>query len=639
MNTAEKWLPGGGEMGARIRAFDWASHPLGPIESWPQSLKLTVRLMLTSRYAMWMGWGPEFYFFCNDSYLPTVGIKENWVLGASARQVWAEIWPDIGPRAEAVVATGEATWDESLLLFLERSGYTEETYHTFSYSPVPDDDGSIGGMLCVVTEETLRVISERRMALLRELAAEFTQVNREEELFASVCRVLGEHDLDLPFALIYLFDENGQIARLVCAHGVTPGTNIAPGELSVKQADAIWPAHEILDLPGSNLLVNLSARFKPHLTALWNTRPRQANIVPIAQQGQERPAGFLVAGINPFRPFDTDHQGFVNLLAGQVGAALASARAYEAERQRAAALAEIDQAKTAFFSNVSHEFRTPLTLMLGPLEDTLHLNHLPDITRERLTLAHRNSQRLLKLVNTLLDFSRIEAGRVQASYEPIDLAAFSADLASVFRSATERAGLQLSVNCPALPEDIYVDREMWEKIVLNLLSNAFKFTFEGEISISLQQVGNHVELKVNDTGTGIPVEELPHLFERFHRIKNARGRSYEGSGIGLALVQELAKLHGGDVSVTSELNCGSTFTVTIPTGTAHLPQERINSSPTYISTRLAASAYVEEALHWLPSQSEREVGNGKLGTEEAETGYFSQAAARELPSSSYVARV
>jgi signal transduction histidine kinase len=190
------------------------------------------------------------------------------------------------------------------------------------------------------------------------------------------------------------------------------------------------------------------------------------------------------------------------------------------------------------------------------------------------------------LVNTLLDFSRIEAGRIEAVYEPIALAALTPDLASVFRSAIERAGMKLVVECPPLPEAVYVDREMWEKIILNLLSNAFKFTFEGEIKVGLRQAGEVVGLTVSDTGTGIPAEELPHLFERFHRVRDARGRSYEGSGIGLALVQELVKLHGGSVSVRSEVDRGSTFTVTIPLGKSHLPADHIGAARRLASTGL-----------------------------------------------------
>jgi signal transduction histidine kinase len=208
-------------------------------------------------------------------------------------------------------------------------------------------------------------------------------------------------------------------------------------------------------------------------------------------------------------------------------------------------------------------------------------------------------------VNTLLDFSRLEAGRIEAVYEPVDLAALTKELASVFRSTFEKAGLNLLVDCPPLKSSVYVDRGMWEKIVFNLLSNAFKFTFAGEIKVSLRAAGDNVELEVGDTGTGIPVDELPHLFERFHRVKGAQGRSYEGSGIGLALVQELVKLHGGDVRVASELGRGSTFTISIPTGKAHLPPDRIGAVRPLESKDLDNEAYVEEVLQWVPGSEIR----------------------------------
>jgi PAS domain S-box-containing protein len=217
-----------------------------------------------------------------------------------------------------------------------------------------------------------------------------------------------------------------------------------------------------------------------------------------------------------------------------------------------------------------------------------------------LEVAHRNSLRLLKLVNTLLDFSRIEAGRIQASYEPTDLAHLTTELASVFRSAIERAQMKLVIDCAPLREPVYVDREMWEKIVLNLISNAFKFTFEGEIEVSLREAGNAAELTVRDSGTGIPAEEIPRLFDRFHRVKGARGRSYEGSGIGLALVQELVKLHGGNVRVESEVDHGSSFVVSIPFGKSHLPVDRIEAERSLASTGLRSDAFVEEVLRWLP---------------------------------------
>jgi PAS domain S-box-containing protein len=304
-----------------------------------------------------------------------------------------------------------------------------------------------------------------------------------------------------------------------------------------------------------------------------------------------------------------DEHGNVVFITAE-GRDITQKKAHEREiaRQRAE-LAELDKLKTQFFANISHEFRTPLTLMMGPLEDAMaEKEGLSASNRERLEVAHRNSLRLLKLVNTLLDFSRIEAGRIQASYEPTDLAILTTELASVFRSAIERAGMRLIVDCPALPEKVYVDREMWEKVLLNLLSNAFKFTLEGEIEVSLRLVDSAVEMKVRDTGTGVPATEIPRLFERFHRVKGARGRSYEGSGIGLALVQELVKLHGGNVHVQSEADRGSTFTVTIPLGKDHLPADRIGSARTMGSTGLGGEVYVQEALRWLPETQDAEEG-------------------------------
>jgi signal transduction histidine kinase len=310
----------------------------------------------------------------------------------------------------------------------------------------------------------------------------------------------------------------------------------------------------------------------------------------------------IVAALNPYRPLDVSYAGFISLVSGQIAASIANVRAYESEKKRAQALAEIDRAKTAFFSNVSHEFRTPLTLMLGPLEDLLSRSHthLSPTAKEQLDLVNRNGARLLRLVNTLLDFSRIEAGRVRAVYQATDLARFTSELASVFRSATEKAGINLVVECRNLDEPVYVDRDMWEKIVLNLISNAFKFTFEGEITVSLERVGDAAELRVRDTGVGIPENEMPRLFERFHRIPNLRSRTHEGSGIGLALVHELIKLHGGSILVESISGKGSTFIVEIPFGTNHLALEQLGDSRSLSSTAVGAKPFVEEALRWLP---------------------------------------
>ncbi|MBV8971532.1 MAG: response regulator, partial [Sphingomonadaceae bacterium] len=312
------------------------------------------------------------------------------------------------------------------------------------------------------------------------------------------------------------------------------------------------------------------------------------------------------------------YRSFFELAASHIGTALATARAYEQERQRAEALAEIDRAKTAFFSNVSHEFRTPLTLMLGPLEDALAAAE-PSPQRERIEVAHRNALRLLRLVNSLLDFARIEAGRIEARFVPTDLGALTAELASSFRSATEKAGLDLVIDVAPLPGPALIDRDMWEKIVLNLVSNAFKFTFAGRIAVTLEGADGQARLAVSDTGVGIAEAELPRLFDRFHRVEGVNGRSFEGSGIGLALVRELVLLHGGNIAVASEPGRGSTFTVTVPLrhGEASTAADAVHAPP---ATR--AQSFVEEALRWLPDartsneldlfDGEDAAGNGRI---------------------------
>jgi PAS domain S-box-containing protein len=600
IHGAPDFLVGSGEMASMMRDFDWAATDLGPPSSWPQSLKTVVRIVLTSRYAMWMAWGPNLRFFCNDAYLPTVGIKRHWVLGSRSDKVWEEIWPDIGPRIERVLNTGEATWDEGLLLFLERLGFREETYHTFSYSPLADDEGQISGMLCVVTEETERVVGERRLSTLSQLAGRLASARAESEVLDAIKKGMDAANKDLPFVLLYLYDDQGDL-RLTRASGIESGHPASP---TVILPGGPWP-HNMPDA-GTLIVNDLPARVDDRLpTGFWDKSPIQAVVIPIGTKGQEKPVGCIISALNPYRKYDEGYASFIKLLAGQISASLAGARAFEEERRRADALAEVDRAKTLFFSNVSHEFRTPLTLMLGPIEDALNDSSsaaLNQIQRQRLDVAQRNSLRLLKLVNTLLDFSRIEAGRANANFRPTDLSSFTAELVSNFRSATERAGLKLEIECEPLPQRVPIDRDMWEKIVFNLLSNAFKFTFEGGISIRVHAADDSksAELVVRDTGVGIPSLELPKLFERFHRVENQKSRSFEGSGIGLALVQELVKLHSGLLLVESEVGKGSSFKVSIPFASDQLA-DSLDSESTGVPAAYRAEAYVEEVLSWLPT--------------------------------------
>jgi len=609
---------GRGEVGSLMQTMDWSATALGPMESWPQHLRIPVRMMLSSRFAMWMGWGPELTFLYNDAYARmTLGKKHPWALGKPAREVWAEIWRDLEPRIRTVFETGTATWDEALPLILERSGYAEETYHTFSYSPLPDPEGGVAGMLCVVVEETDRVIGERRLAALRTIAASLATTTTEQDVLEAVVKSLNTDAKDLPFTAVYLLDDEGARARVACTTGIERGTVLSPDFIDLGDADAPWKfglaTSGRIIVPIAAQASELAARGSA-LRGPWDRPPCDAIVVPIAQRGQDRAAGFLVAGANPYRQLDPSYAGFVELIGGQIASSLANARAYEAERRRAESLAELDRAKTIFFSNVSHELRTPLTLLLGPAEDSLADPETSAVNRERALLIHRNARRLLKLVNTLLDFSRIEAGRVEAVFQPTDLSALTAELASSFRSAVERAGLELTLDTPPLSQPVFVDRDMWEKIVLNLLSNAFKHTFEGGIRVAVSSDGDAAVLRVSDTGVGISADHLPHVFERFRRVPNARSRTHEGTGIGLALVQELVRLHHGDISVESREGVGTTFTMRVPLGASHLPRERLGGERAQVSSVSAANAYLEEALRWLPTGEYPSVGSFAVDT-------------------------
>jgi signal transduction histidine kinase len=591
------FLSGGGEMGARMRELDWAKTPLGVPEHWSRNLKTCVRIVLTSRQPMFVWWGESLVNLYNDAYKSIVGGKHPGALGMPAHLVWHEIWEQIAPRVATCMQLDEGTFDEALLLIMERNGYPEETYYTFSYSPVADDDGRPGGIICANSEDTRRIVGERQLAVLRDISARGVVADTLSRACREIESALAGRDVI--FAAIYGMGmgtgtrvDDGGAERLISS-GLHDVHAAFPERWSPDSASP-WPIARVAGTRTAEC-VELDDELRATLPrGAWDRPPRHAMVLPIDIGG--RPGAMLV-GCNPYRLLDDDYRGFLGLVASQTAASLAAADARESESRRAQVLVELDRAKTMFFHNVSHEFRTPLTLMLGPLEDALTSGGL---TGDDLVTTHGNAHRLLKLVNTLLDFSRLEAGRSDASFVEVDVAALTRDLAGAFSSTILRAELAFVVSCPQLSQTYWLDRDMWEKIVLNLLSNAFKFTFDGSIHVTLTEVAGALRLEVRDTGTGIPAHEIPHLFERFHRVQGARARTHEGSGIGLALVAELVKLHGGTIAVTSELDVGTTFTVTIPAGRDHLSAERVAAPRRSSSTSLSAVSYVREAERWLP---------------------------------------
>ena len=568
--------------------------------------------MLTSRQPIWIGWGTDLTYFYNDPYKSIIGGKHPWALGRPTAEVWKEIWPDIGPMLAQALQGSEGTYVEAQLLIMERNGYPEETYYTFSYSPIPDENGAVGGIFCANTEDTQRVIGERQLALLRELATRTVNAKTWQEACQLSAEALSTNPRDLPFGVLYSLSTDGRPAERVSSFGLVEDHPAFPAHLPSGK-DARWPLDQALREHKFQHVADISKVFEAKFPGgPWDRPSISAVILPIMAAGEGGHSCVLIAGLNPFRLFDDNYSGFMELVAGQIASAIANAEAFEQERRRADALTELDRAKTAFFSNVSHEFRTPLTLMLNPMEDLLGEDQ-PHHTRSLVTVAHRNGLRLLKLVNSLLDFSRVEAGRVNASFERTDLPQVTKDIAKMFEPAMSKAGLRLKIDCKPLLHEIYVDRDMWEKIVLNLLSNAFKFTFDGEIVVQVKPSidSQRALVSVRDTGIGIPNDQLPLLFERFHRVEGAHGRSIEGSGIGLALVRELVRLHGGAVRAESEQGLGTTFTVELPFGKKHLPDDQIRKSQSPLPIEVRAQSYLLEAANWLSETPTDEVASAR----------------------------
>jgi PAS domain S-box-containing protein len=617
-SPSEPYIPvfllGGGEMGERIRNFDWSKTPLGDPENWEQSLKICVRIMLSSSQPIWIGWGKDLSKLYNDPYISIVGGKHPRALGQPVSVVWKDIWTDIEPMLKTVMDKDEGTYMESQLLIMERNGYPEETYYTFSYSPIPGDNGVTNGVFCANTDDTSRVINERALDTLRNLGKISYKGKDVREVYTKTAEVLAENNKDFPFAFFY--EINGNEAKAVAWEGERSGYDPFPQIIDINRPDN--KTKNVCKAIATNqpVLVSNNKRFQDMPKGFWDIAPAQRLHIPLCFSNNKCPNAVLNIGLNPYRKYDTVYQTFIELLTDQIVLEMNNMHAMEEERKRAEALEEIDKAKTIFFNNISHEFRTPLTLMLGPLEELMRQPETEISAQHlaRIETAHRNAIRLLKLVNTLLDFSRIESGRQQAQFTEVDIAGFTKSLASSFDSIIEKAGMQLIINTKPVQEPVYVDKQMWEKIVFNLLSNAFKYTLEGSISVNLFPEKDRVILEVVDTGIGIPETELAKIFERFHRVKGPGGRSYEGTGIGLSLIKELVSLHKGTIEVKSKEGRGSSFIVTIPSGKEHLPVAQLTSITQNMEETIS-KLYTEEAAVLLQPAARNETepfsSNGK----------------------------
>ena len=588
----------GSELSALVAAGNWAAGPLGDPQEWPQSLRTAVGICLSSRFPILLWWGPELVMIYNDAYRPMLGqSKHPRALGAPGREVWGEIWDVIGPMLEQVMAGGGATWSADERLVVDRNGYLEECFFTFSYSPITDESGGVGGVFCAVTETTERVLGERRLTTLAEMVA-LVGVRRRADVLTRAGNILRENAADHP--VVAVLDAPPE------------GDRLALNDLVEKQLLGLGAgtrarvADLVRQVSGTGRRATVAADHEGVAAGIraWHAYPVAVSAGPARGRG----AAVIVLGESVHRRWDASLDAYATLGATHVAAVLADVSRLADERQRRRALVELDAAKSAFFTNLSHELRTPLTLIAGPVHEALGAAEHPH-QRELLELVERNTHRLVRMVDAMLDFGRIEAGGLAPRLQVVDVSALAAGLAETFRPALERAGLAFYHDCGTGIE-ASLDPDMVDRIVLNLLANAMKYTPAGSVGLRVRPADDVVEISVTDTGVGIHPDDVDRAFARFERLPAPPGaRSHEGAGIGLAMVQQLTELMGGEVAVTSEVGHGSTFTVRLPAGPATVAPGADEPGVSSTMTPRRVDDFLREVQSWHQPSSPTRLGD------------------------------
>ncbi|BAZ22265.1 ATP-binding protein [Kalymmatonema gypsitolerans NIES-4073] len=557
----EDCLAGGGEMGALMRSLDWSKTLLGPVSRWPQSLRTAVSILLASRFPMLIHWGPELVQFYNDGFRPILGdLKHPGALGQPAYPWWTEIWDVLTPMFERVLA-GEGTWYENQLILPNRNGYIEETYFTFSHSPIRDESGQVVGIFQAVTETTERVLDERRLRTLHDLGINTATAQVTQEACRIATETLSQNAADIPFALLYLLDESRRQAHLAGTAGLEHDTPASPRviHLSAEDKPGSWPLARVARTGQTAQVDNLVAQFGALPGRPWPESPFVALVLPVAQPGVTLPTGLLVVGISPRRALNDTYRRFLSLVAGQIATAVANTRALEMERKRAEALAELDRAKSQFLANMSHELRTPLNGILGYAQILKKGKTITDQQKSGLNIIHQCGEHLLNLINDVLDISKIEARKMELYPKNFHFPEFLEAIAEICRIRAEQKGIELIYETlTPIPKAVRADEKRLRQVLINLLGNAVKFTEQGYITF---KVGYHQEkfrFQVEDTGIGIAKEKLEEIFLPFQQV-GEKIRETEGTGLGLTISRQLAELMGGELKVESTLGKGSVF--------------------------------------------------------------------------------
>ncbi|MER3432561.1 MAG: adenylate cyclase [Leptolyngbya sp. ERB_1_1] len=433
--------------------------------------------------------------------------------------------------------------------------------------------------------EQVRALAKRE-ALINTITTAIRSSLDPQEIFAAITQQLGQ-GLQVDGCALSLWTEEDAFVQCVGLHDSS-----WQGQ---KPSDALLPQSSV-PIEGNPVLQQLIATQQPIVlndlvqhsefnVSEFHTPARALLVVPLIADGK------IIGSISlrqnyQSRNWQASEIQLAQSVAAQAAIAVQQSRLYQTTRQQAEKLLQLDRAKTEFFQNISHEFRTPLTLMVGPLEGAVSSSQ--GLSLEQSTIALRNSRRLLRLVNQLLDLQRLDAGRMQPKFQPCNLAEFVSQIVETFRPYCEKKGLNLITQLEPC-SDIYLDLEKFDKVLYNLLSNAMKFTPAGQIIIvALEAIDDRCCLKVRDTGIGIRADQLPHLFERFRQAEGSENRSFEGTGLGLALVKELVELHNGQINVESSYGQGTTFTIDLKFGAAHLPSEQVVDTHCEVQTNRAA---------------------------------------------------
>lgn len=536
--------PAYGEMARLIESFDWARSPLGPMAQWPQSLKTALNICLNSRFQLAIYWGPELAFIYNDAEREVIGAMHPFALGKPAREVLVDMWDTVGPMLHQVLERGEATWSVDQPLMIDRYGLLEEAFFTWSYSPIPDDKGGIGGVLLVTEDTTHRVLAERRLRTLIEMAAESSVALGADEASAMAMSILSQNPMDIPFALMYLIDATGSVR--LCAR-----TDSCAGRPSES-----FPLEGVTQQREVQQIGNLARFFdSEHASQL----PKSALILPIFEGGLERIAGFLVAGVSDHRKLDAGYRNFFDLIAAQIGTILGAANARKLETDLRVAQEELLRQST----NVIHDLAGKLIIaqeeerkrIARELHDDISQRmamleiSLQQFERGTAELSSKARQQLHHISEAANEVSKeIHDMSHQLHPSKLDMLGLVACVGGLCREFSEQHNLQVQFDHHGIPRNIPKDVTLCLfRIVQEALRNVAKHSGTAEAKVELCGQCDRIDLCISDSGAGFDA-------------KSALG---EG-GLGLISMRERLRLVGGRLAVESEPSHGTRIRACIP---------------------------------------------------------------------------